>query len=485
MSKPTSTFQLPPSKLVPTIGIETHAQLKTKTKLFAAVDNDAREAEPNTKVSPICFGLPGTLPYLNEKAVEYAIRAGLALGVDPQLYSIFERKHYFYPDLPMGYQITQLEHPIVKGGRVEISLAGETRKVRINRVQLEADAGKSVHPPGADYTLVDLNRAGTPLLEIVSEPDMHSPEEAKAYVRELYLLMKYAGVSDVDLYHGNMRFDINVSMAPDGELGTRSETKNLNSFRAVERAAAYEIKRQSELLGKGEKVVQETRGWDESKQRTVSQRTKEEAHDYRYFPDPDIPPIEITPEQVEKVRASMPKLPSAIRQDLGNIDLDTTTIETLLNYPDLIKVIEELMMLDKLAGKFAANIIANVWLSQEETVRKNLTITPKQFIELHRLVADSKLSSSNAKNIFIEVQGLVLEGSIEDYAKSKGHLQTSDSSLLESLVDRAIAENPQAAEDVKSGEGKAIGFLTGQVMKLSRGQANPQKVQELLQKKLK
>jgi aspartyl-tRNA(Asn)/glutamyl-tRNA(Gln) amidotransferase subunit B len=247
-----------------TIGIECHVQLKTATKLFAAVGNDARDAAPNTLVSHICWGLPGALPVLNKEAVHLAIRAAFALNTRPQKYSYFERKHYFYPDLPMGYQISQLHEPIIKGGTVVVDTSDGQKQVHINRVQLEADAGKSTHPEGADYSLVDLNRAGTPLLEIVSEPDIRTPAEAKAYARELYLAMRYAGVSDCDLYYGNMRFDVNVSLSKGDKLGTRTETKNLNSFRAVEKAVEYEIKRQTEVLEKGGQIVLETRGWNDA-----------------------------------------------------------------------------------------------------------------------------------------------------------------------------------------------------------------------------
>ncbi|HET8670172.1 MAG TPA: Asp-tRNA(Asn)/Glu-tRNA(Gln) amidotransferase subunit GatB, partial [Candidatus Saccharimonadales bacterium] len=263
-----------------TIGIECHVQFKTATKLFAAVGNDAREAVPNTLVSHICFGLPGALPVLNKEAIRLGMRAAFALGTEPQRYSAFDRKHYFYPDLPLGYQITQFMYPIIKDGLVTIEVTGKEKQIRIREAHLEADAGKSTHPEGKDYSLVDLNRAGTPLLEIVSQPDMHDPAEAKAYARELYLRMRYADVSDCNLYYGNMRFDVNVSVSKNNTLGTRTETKNLNSFRSVEKAAEYEINRQIELLEKGSQVVQETRGWNDAKQVTFAQRSKEDAHDY-------------------------------------------------------------------------------------------------------------------------------------------------------------------------------------------------------------
>ncbi len=261
------------SKYLTTIGIECHVQLKTATKLFAAVSNDARDAEPNTLISHICLGMPGALPFLNEQAVQLAMRAGFALGTIPQTFSKFDRKHYFYPDLPNGYQITQFDQPIILGGFVDIEVGNAKKRIGITRAHMEADAGKSTHPAGKDYSLVDLNRAGTPLLEIVSEPDMHTAEEAKAYAKELYLLMRYADVSDCNLYYGNMRFDVNVSVSKDHDkLGTRSETKNLNSFRSVEKTIDYEVARQIKVLESGDKVVQETRGWDDAKQKTFSQR---------------------------------------------------------------------------------------------------------------------------------------------------------------------------------------------------------------------
>lgn len=301
-----------------TIGIECHTQFKTKTKLFSGANNDAREAAPNTLVNHIDFGLPGGLPVLNQEAVRLAVKAAFALGTTPQKFSKFDRKHYFYPDLPMGYQITQFDEPIILGGEVTIRVDGEEKVVHITRAHMEADAGKSTHPAGKDYSLVDLNRAGTPLLEIVSEPDMHSAAEAKAYAKELWLRMSYADVSYANLYYGNMRFDVNVSVSKTDELGTRTETKNLNSFRSVEKAVDYEVIRQIEQLEAGKPIVQETRGWDDAKQRTFSQRTKEDAHDYRYFPDPDLPPVTLTDEYIAEIKAAMPELPDDNRKQQEN-----------------------------------------------------------------------------------------------------------------------------------------------------------------------
>jgi aspartyl-tRNA(Asn)/glutamyl-tRNA(Gln) amidotransferase subunit B len=486
------------NKYTATIGIECHVQLKTATKLFAAVGNDAREAEPNTLISPICFGLPGTLPVLNKEALHLAMRAAFALGTEPQKYSIFERKHYFYPDLPMGYQISQLHQPIIVGGSVEAETAeaGQAFTVRINRVQIEADAGKSTHPAGKDYSLVDLNRAGTPLLEIVSEPDMHSAAEAKAYAHELYLRMRYADVSDCNLYYGNMRFDVNVSVSTTDEWGTRTETKNINSFKAVEKTVEYEITRQIELIEKGEKVAQETRGWDDAKQRTFKQRTKEDAEDYRYMPDPDLPPVELSDDQIQTVKDEMPVLPAEWRQRLDGLGLDKPSMELLLeaqlddpavNYLDLIEEVGS----DKEFSKQLANWFVNleVPLRRDDTQKPNHNLTNQGRLALYRAVAElvkgGKLSSSNAKALIATALTASEQiTDIEAYAKQHNLIQESDTGALESIAKKVIEENPKAAEDVKNGEMKAIGFLVGQVMKASQGRANPGLAAELIKKQL-
>lgn len=481
---------------IPTIGIECHVQLKTQTKLFAAVGNDAREAPANTLISHICLGMPGALPVLNKQAVTYAMKSAFALGTKPQAHSIFERKHYFYPDLPKGYQITQLHKPIVVGGFVEIKIGEEFKKVKINRVQIEEDAGKNTHPEGADYSLVDLNRAGTPLLEIVSEADMHSSEEAKAYARELYLLMRYADVSDADLYYGNMRFDVNVSVSKDPEaLGLRTETKNLNSFKSVEKAVEFEIKRQTELLEKGQKIVQETRGWDDAKQKTFSQRSKEDAHDYRYFPEPDIPPIELDDETIDEVSQSMPTMPGEWRRRLSSLGLDASHIEVLLEaelqnakvgYLSLIEAHIE----NKDFAKKLADWLVNVEIplrNGETELRSELDDTGrlKLYESTNELLAAGKLSSTNAKALITTIlTSGALPDNLEKYATEQGFIQVSDEAEMSEIVERVIAENPQAAEDVKNGEMKAIGFLVGQVMKASQGRANPGLTQELIRKQL-
>lgn len=471
-----------------TIGIECHVQLKTKTKLFSAVGNDAREAPPNTLVSHIDFGLPGALPVLNEEAVHLAARAAFALGTEPERFSKFDRKHYFYPDLPKGYQISQYDQPIIGKGEITIEVDGQPKKVGITRAHLEEDAGKSTHPTGGDYSLVDLNRAGTPLLEIVSEPDLHTPAEAKAYARELYLRMRYADVSDADLYYGNMRFDVNVSVSKTKELGTRSETKNLNSFRSVEKAVEYEISRQIELLEKGEKIVQETRGWDDAKQKTFSQRSKENADDYRYMPDSDIPPVVLDEAYVQKIKDEMPELPDDYRKTLAELDIDSQVIEDIISVPDMAKAIKEI---HDNAGSAHAKRIA-FWLLwktgvfEEEGNTKPAPVATligyDRMIMLSQMVEENKLSSTAAKDIFYEM--ISDKSDPEKIAVAKNLLQVSDEGAIAEIVAKVLAENAKAAEDVKNGEMKAIGFLVGQVMKESKGQANPQMAQDLIKKQL-
>jgi len=474
------------------IGIETHVQLKTKTKLFSAVANDAREAPPNTLISHIDLGLPGALPVLNETAVYLASRAAFALGTEPQKLSKFDRKHYFYPDLPNGYQITQFYDPIIRDGVVRYKLGKDEKQVHITEAHLEADAGKSLHPNGADYSLVDLNRAGTPLLEIVSAPDIHSPAEAKAYVRELYLLMKYAGVSEASLYYGNMRFDVNVSVSRSDDLGTRTETKNLNSFKSVEKAAEFEVKRQIKILEGGEKVLQETRGWDDAKQKTFSQRSKEGAHDYRYMPDPDLPPIILSKEIATTAKDSMPTMPNEWRERLSVLTLDDSQIETLLEGEVEFEGVSFLPLLerhidDKNQAKFLANWQINITLPLARDNKYKLISEEVFFLscEIYKLVRDSKLSSSNAKLLFEDlIQKSSLPSDVEKFAEERGLIQVTDSDEISKIVSSVLADNPKAATDLKNGEMKAIGYLVGQVMKKSAGKSNPSIAKEIIMKQL-
>ncbi len=469
-----------------TIGIECHVQLKTKTKLFAGESNDARTAEPNTTVGHVSFGMPGALPVLNKAAVELAAKAAFALNTEPQKYSKFDRKHYFYPDLPKGYQISQFEEPIVLGGYIDIVVTGEKKRIGITRAHMEEDAGKSTHPTGKDYSLVDLNRAGTPLLEIVSEPDMHTASEAKAFAKALYLQMKYADVSDVDLYHGNMRFDVNVSVSKDhAVLGTRSETKNINSFRAVEKSVEFEIERQIDLLEKGGEVVQETRGWDDAKQKTLSQRTKEDAHDYRYMPEPDVPPIVLTDEYIESVKATLPIMPDELRSKMSMIGLQESQVETLIDEPSIALFTVRLIERNPEIAKTICN-----WLTGElvkivaEGVCSWQAIIDAEdhLILLAKMVLDNEINSTNAKDLLAEIVTNKVDPM--QLATEKKLIQVSDESAIEKIVAEVLTENQKAADEAKAGEMKVIGFLVGQVMAKSKGQANPGLAQKIIKQQL-
>jgi len=485
------TLQEVYEKYQPTIGIECHVQLKTKTKLFSGADNDARDRDPNTTVSPLCFGFPGVLPVLNAEALTLAVRAGLAMNAEIPRLSRFERKHYFYPDLPLGYQITQLDEPVIMGGKIDVpQLDTSSKVVRIHHAHLEADAGKLTHPTGGSQSFVDLNRAGTPLIEIVSEPDMHSPAEARAYAQELYLLMKYADVTHGDLYHGNMRFDVNISLAPHGsdKLGTRAEIKNLNSFRSVEKAAEFECLRQAELLEKGEAIVQETRGWNEDKQKTFPQRSKEDAHDYRYFPDADIPPVIIEADEVEAVRQTMPILPPSYRESWTSLQVDSSVVNWLLASPESAKLVYSLQqnMGDSVA-KRVAQWFAGVASDEAatEAVSENTEPIPEEwFGDLAAMADNNEVSVNSASLIFHDM--LRTSKKPRDIAEEKGLLQSNDLSELEAIVDEVLADpaSAKAVSDIKAGNEKAIGFLVGQSMKRSGGKANPAVIQKIVKEKL-
>lgn len=468
-----------------TIGIECHVQLKTNTKLFSAVSNDAREAPANTLVSHIDFGLPGALPVLNQEALHLAVKAAFALGTEPERFSKFDRKHYFYPDLPKGYQISQFDEPIIGKGSITVQVDGQSKVVGITRAHMEEDAGKSTHPAGADYSMVDLNRAGTPLLEIVSEPDMHSSAEAKAYAYELYLRMRYADVSEANLYYGNMRFDVNVSVSKTEELGTRSETKNLNSFKSVEKAVDYEVERQIALLEKGEKVVQETRGWNDDKQSTFSQRSKENADDYRYMPDPDIPPIVLDEAYIADIKAAMPLLPDDYRAKFAAIDIDNKVVADILAVPESAQLVSR--VLDAAGPEHARRIAFWLMLNsvtdpEAPTATSQTQVPDEQLIKLSQLVSGNKLSSTAAKEVLAELQAK--GGDAEAIAADQNLLQESDEAAIAAIVAQVLQTNDKAAEDIKNGEMKAIGFIVGQVMKQSQGKANPALAQKLIKKQL-
>ena len=476
----------------PTIGIECHVQLATKTKLFSGANNDARDEAPNTTVSPIDFGFPGVLPVLNKEAVTLAIKAGLAMNCEIAKVSRFDRKHYFYPDLPKGYQTTQLYHPIIGKGKIDIPTPNhEEFTVRIHHAHLEEDAGKLTHPAGKEYSLVDLNRAGTPLIEIVSEPDIHSAEQAKAYAQELYLLMTYSGVTHGDLYHGNMRFDVNVSVAKKGskELGKRTEVKNLNSFKSVERAADYEIKRQIDILEKGDSVTQETRGWNDAKQKTFSQRSKEEAQDYRYMPDADIPPVVLSDTVVEDVKGAMPFLPPQYREKWEALGVDDSVITALLQDKSQAEIISKVQdKSDVATTKRIAHWFASTLASDDESNSEKESLSgasAESLIGLSEMVAKNELSSTAAKEVFLEL----LSGSSlspKAIAEEKNLLQVSDEGAIAKIVDEVLADpaSQKAVQDIKAGNDKAIGFLVGQVMKQSKGKANPALAQKLIRERI-
>lgn len=467
----------------PTIGVEIHTQLATDTKMFCSCDNDSIEAAPNTHICPVCLAYPGTLPVPNKRAVELAIRLGLGLNAEITRQTKFDRKNYFYPDSPKGYQITQFDQPIVGEGSVEIFVDGAFQKVRIERAHMEEDAGKLTHPAGADYSLVDLNRAGTPLVEIVSHPDMHSPQEVKRYLQEVYAIATSLGVTHGNMQHGNFKFDLNVSISNDPDvLGTRTELKNLNSFRNAERALTYEIKRQIAEVEKGNKITQETRGWDDAKGVTFSQRSKEEAHDYRYFPEPDIPPLVITDAMIatEQLVVDATALPIDVRRGLVELGLTPDEQDIFVGQAQTSAIFQAAR---SDLGEDQAKAIVNwligpyqEWLeSTEEGTESKLT--GAHLAELIKLVADGTISSKMAKDIFSDV---IAGESPSSIIKRSGATQISDVDTIVDIIKAAMAQNPQGVADYKAGNAKALGYFVGQVMKETQGQANPQVVNQEL-----
>jgi aspartyl-tRNA(Asn)/glutamyl-tRNA(Gln) amidotransferase subunit B len=472
------------------IGLEVHVELKTKTKIFCSCPNEFG-SEPNTNVCPRCLGLPGTLPVLNEKVLEYAIKAGLALNCEIAEFSKFDRKNYFYPDLTKAYQISQFDLPICEHGYLDIDVDGNHKRIGITRIHMEEDAGKLVHEGDtisvSNSSLVDYNRAGVPLIEIVSEPDMRSAEEAKAYLEKLKAYIEYTGVSDVKMEQGSLRCDANVSVRPFGqkEFGTRAEVKNLNSFRAVQKAIEYEVERQIELIEDGGKVVQETRTWDDAQGITLSLRGKEEANDYRYFPDPDLTPLIISKDYVEEIRKTIPELPDVKKErlisEMGLPEYDAGVItsskglatffdHTVAIYPDAKKVCNWLMV------EFCR------LLNSESVEIENSQVKPEKLAALLKLVDDGKISGKIAKTVFEEmfISGKDPEAIVEE----KGLVQISDEGALGAMIDKIIAENPKSVEDYKSGNKKALGFFVGKIMKETQGQANPGMVNKMLTERL-
>ena len=465
------------------IGLETHVELATRTKIFCSCTT-AFGGAPNTHCCPVCTGMPGTLPVLNRSVLDFAVKAGLALGCSITKYSKFDRKNYFYPDLPKAYQISQLYLPICRDGAVPIS-TGKT--IRIHEIHMEEDAGKLVHDPWIDQTRADYNRCGVPLIEIVTEPDFRTADEVIAYLEKLKETLQYLGVSDCKMQEGSLRCDVNLSVRPAGskELGTRTEMKNLNSFKAIARAIDYEAKRQIELIEEGKRVVQETRRWDENKDATYAMRSKENAQDYRYFPEPDIPPIELTDEYLDGVRAAQPELAEEKRAryqaEYGLPEYDCKMITSDKALADLF----ETLVARGAAPKQGANwIMGEVLgaLSTRAMEPKDIKLTADTLARLIALVAEGKLNRNTAVKVFEAV--FDDNGDVDAYVKAHGLEQVSDAGLVEEVVGRVLAANPQSVADFKGGKEKAFGFLVGQTMRELRGKADPRVVNETLRKKL-
>ena len=472
------------------IGLEVHTELRTATKIFCSC-RTSFGAEPNTNVCPVCLGLPGVLPVLNKKVLEFAVRTGLALNCEISRYSKFDRKNYYYPDLPKNFQTSQYDLPICEHGHLDVEVDGKKTTIRITRAHMEEDAGKLVHHgtsiTDSDYSLVDYNRTGTPLLEIVSEPDMRSAKEAVAYMEKLRAILQYCGVSDCKMEEGSLRCDANVSVRPVGqkELGTKTEIKNINSFRGVERAIEYEAMRQAELLEEGGTVVQETRTWDEKEGVTKSMRKKEEANDYRYFPEPDLVPFTVSEEYIEEIRKTLPELPDARKERyMESYGLTSYDADYLTNDKARADYFEAMVA----AGadpKEAANWLMGDFakkLSQSGLEMAEAPVTAAALADLLGLIGKGTISGKIAKKVFSDMWETGKDA--ETIVKEKGLVQISDTGALEELADRIIAANPQSVADFKAGKKKAVGFLMGQIMKETKGKANPQVVNGILTKKL-
>jgi aspartyl-tRNA(Asn)/glutamyl-tRNA(Gln) amidotransferase subunit B len=468
------------------IGLEVHAQLQTNTKIFCGCETRFGE-EANTRTCPVCIGMPGVLPVLNKKAVEFIVKTGLATHCSVSPYSRFARKNYFYPDLPKGYQISQYELPVCEHGYVEIVVDGKIKRIGITRIHLEEDAGKNLHQAESGASLVDLNRAGTPLMEIVSEPDIRTAEEASEYLKKLRSLLRYIEVSDADMEKGNFRCDANVSIRPVGskEFGTRAEVKNVNSFKFVQKALEYEIKRQAQVLDEGGKVVQETRLFDSTKGVTFSMRSKEEAHDYRYFPEPDLVPIVVSKETIDGIAATIPELPDAKRGRFANdYGLPEYDADMLTQSRAMASYFEETV---KLTGQ--PKVVSN-WMMGELMRLLNADnreieacpIKPDKLAAMIKMISDGVISNKIAKTVFEEMYGSGKDA--ETVVKEKGLVQVSDSGAIEQIIDDVIRDNPGQAADYRAGKEKLFGFFVGQVMKASKGKANPEMVNQLLKKKL-
>ncbi len=466
------------------IGLEIHAQLLTDSKMFCSCSTRFGSA-PNTQTCPVCIGMPGVLPVLNSRALEFVIRTGLAMNCGISPYSRFARKNYFYPDLPKGYQVSQYELPICEPGYLDIVVDGTKRRVGITRIHMEEDAGKNIHQK--EGSLVDLNRAGVPLMEIVSEPDIRTPREAAVFMKKLRAILRYLGVCDGNLEQGSLRCDANVSVRPAGsdDLGTKTEIKNINSFRFVEKALDYEIKRQIRVLDEGGRIVQETRLWDSNAGITQSMRSKEEAHDYRYFPEPDLVPLEVSREWVEEIRKGLPELPDEKRErfvrEYGLPDYDAEMLTEEKAVADWFEEAVRLGAKPKPVSNWMMSELLRL-LNDTGGDISAIPLTPRHLSDMLKLIDDGTISGTIAKTVFEEMFRSGREPGV--IVKEKGLVQITDTSEIEKMIDEVLAANPKEVERYRNGETKLQGFFVGQIMKASRGKANPKLVNELLRKKL-
>jgi aspartyl-tRNA(Asn)/glutamyl-tRNA(Gln) amidotransferase subunit B len=478
-------------KYEPVIGLEVHAQLLTESKIFCGCSTKFGR-EPNHNACPVCAGFPGVLPVLNKRAVEFAIKAGLATHCQIARSSVLARKNYFYPDLPKGYQISQYERPICTDGFVDIEVSGAPKRVRLTRIHLEEDAGKNIHDAHGDSSLVDLNRAGVPLLEIVSEPDMRSREEAGAYLRSLRTMLQYLAICDGNMEEGSFRCDANVSVRLEGSdtLGTKIEIKNLNSFRAVEKALEFEIERQIDTLAGGGMLVQETRLWDEQREETRAMRSKESAHDYRYFPDPDLPPLTIAAAWIAEIGAALPELPAARkRRYMSDYGLPAYDAELLTSRKDIADYFEAAVKIHANAKALSNWIVGDLFRAlKERRLDEQFYITKwpvdaERMAQLVQLIDGEKISGKIAKTVFEAM--LESDQRPQQIVSEKDLEQVSDLASIENAIDQVLAANAKQVEQYRSGNEKIFGFIVGQIMKATGGKANPQKVNEVLRAKLK
>jgi len=473
------------------IGLEVHAQLLTESKIFCGCSTEFGR-EPNENACPVCAGFPGVLPVLNKRVVEFAIKAGLATHCEIARSSILARKNYFYPDLPKGYQISQYELPICVNGYIDIEAGSVIKRVRLTRIHMEEDAGKNIHDAHGDSSLVDLNRAGVPLLEIVSEPDLRTREEAGAYLRTLRAIVQYLGICDGNMEEGSFRCDANVSVRPQGSeiLGTKIEIKNLNSFRAVERALAFEIERQSDTLSSGGTLVQETRLWDEQREETRSMRSKESAHDYRYFPDPDLRPVTIAENWIAEIAAALPELPAARKSRfIAVYGLPVYDAELLTSRKDTADYFEDAVKVHDNPKALSNWIVGDLFRElkdrrlDEQLYIASWPVRAERLAELVKLIDEGRISGKIAKTVFEAL--LESDQMPEQIVSEKGLEQVSDLGSINAAIDQVLAANTKQVEQFRSGNEKVFGFLVGQIMKATQGKANPQKVNELLREKLK